>query len=164
MKRQALTADDLLRLQDDVHTKRPRLAFRTTVRRRYAEDATSDYSMSELDGSQASVSSREKGSESQDEYDEGASRLSSEDENDAVVRPPLDIQSSRISIVPRAETTPTAVRQETQATPVSTSFASLGISPILLKALSSMSIRAPTEVQAACIPPLLQGKSTSGSV
>lgn len=40
-----------------------------------------------------------------------------------------------------------------------TTFASLGISPALQKALTGMSIKVPTEVQAACIPPLLAGKS-----
>lgn len=38
------------------------------------------------------------------------------------------------------------------------SFSALGISPQLQSALTTMSIRTPTEVQAACIPPLLAGK------
>ena len=37
-------------------------------------------------------------------------------------------------------------------------FSSLGISVPLQAALKSMSIKLPTEVQAACIPPLLEGK------
>ena len=37
-------------------------------------------------------------------------------------------------------------------------FSSLGISSPLQAALKSMSIKLPTEVQAACIPPLLEGK------
>lgn len=37
-------------------------------------------------------------------------------------------------------------------------FSSLGISAPLQAALKNMSIRLPTEVQAACIPPLLEGK------
>jgi ATP-dependent RNA helicase DDX49/DBP8 len=36
-------------------------------------------------------------------------------------------------------------------------FASLGISPSILSALSKMAIHAPTEIQQACIPPLLAG-------
>lgn len=39
-------------------------------------------------------------------------------------------------------------------------FASLGVSKTLVASLATMSIRAPTEVQAACIPPLLAGEST----
>lgn len=38
-------------------------------------------------------------------------------------------------------------------------FASLGVSKNLQHALSSMSINVPTEVQTACIPPLLAGSS-----
>lgn len=41
------------------------------------------------------------------------------------------------------------------------SFASFGISPALVAALTSMSIKVPTEVQAACIPPLLAGARVS---
>jgi len=37
-------------------------------------------------------------------------------------------------------------------------FASLGVSSLLQNALKGMSIKVPTEVQAACIPPLLEGK------
>ena len=37
-------------------------------------------------------------------------------------------------------------------------FSSLGLSTPLQAALKSMSIKLPTEVQAACIPPLLEGK------
>lgn len=36
-------------------------------------------------------------------------------------------------------------------------FGSLGVSQVLQNALGSMSIRLPTEIQAACIPPLLAG-------
>jgi ATP-dependent RNA helicase DDX49/DBP8 len=39
-----------------------------------------------------------------------------------------------------------------------TTFASLGISAPLQASLTAMSIRTPTEVQAACIPPLLAGQ------
>jgi ATP-dependent RNA helicase DDX49/DBP8 len=38
-------------------------------------------------------------------------------------------------------------------------FSSLGISPPLLSTLSKMAIRAPTEIQQACIPPLLAGQT-----
>lgn len=43
----------------------------------------------------------------------------------------------------------------------SCTFSSLGISAPLQAALKSMSIKLPTEVQAACIPPLLEGKLKS---
>lgn len=37
----------------------------------------------------------------------------------------------------------------------------MGISSVLVSALAKMSIKTPTEIQAACIPPLLQGKSNA---
>ncbi|KAN0126580.1 P-loop containing nucleoside triphosphate hydrolase protein [Russula decolorans] len=42
-------------------------------------------------------------------------------------------------------------------------FSSLGISPSLLSALSKMAIHAPTEIQRACIPPLLAGRDCIGN-
>jgi len=41
--------------------------------------------------------------------------------------------------------------------PAPVSFSSLGISTLLQSALKSMSIKSPTEIQVACIPPLLAG-------
>jgi ATP-dependent RNA helicase DDX49/DBP8 len=42
--------------------------------------------------------------------------------------------------------------------PTGATFASLGVSAPLQASLAAMSIRTPTEVQAACIPPLLAGQ------
>ncbi|KAI0306893.1 DEAD-domain-containing protein [Multifurca ochricompacta] len=42
-------------------------------------------------------------------------------------------------------------------------FSSLDISPPLLSALSKMAIHAPTEIQCACIPPLLAGRDCIGN-
>ncbi|KAH9904233.1 DEAD-domain-containing protein [Epithele typhae] len=39
----------------------------------------------------------------------------------------------------------------------------MGISSVLIGALSKMSIRSPTEIQAACVPPLLQGEDCIGN-
>ncbi|GAA5891409.1 hypothetical protein JCM5296_006517 [Sporobolomyces johnsonii] len=48
--------------------------------------------------------------------------------------------------------------------PASTpTFASLGVEPFLCRALQAMSIRRPTPVQAACIPPILSGADCIGS-
>ncbi|KAG2135890.1 DEAD-domain-containing protein [Suillus bovinus] len=43
------------------------------------------------------------------------------------------------------------------------SFADMGVVPALDAALARMSIRAPTEIQAACIPPLLEGRDCIGN-
>lgn len=60
---------------------------------------------------------------------------------------------SRITSKPREN----PVELISEKTMLST-FASLGVSKPLQAALSSMSIRTPTEVQVACIPPLLTGE------
>jgi len=44
------------------------------------------------------------------------------------------------------------------------SFPDLGVSKQIASALAAMSIRRPTEVQAACIPPLLAGNATLSSL
>jgi ATP-dependent RNA helicase DDX49/DBP8 len=40
----------------------------------------------------------------------------------------------------------------------------MGVSSSLVSAMSKMSIHTPTEIQAACIPPLLDGMHSSHSV
>ena len=42
-------------------------------------------------------------------------------------------------------------------------FASFGLSPWLVSTLKSMSIKAPTDIQSACIRPILEGKDVIGS-
>ena len=44
-----------------------------------------------------------------------------------------------------------------------TTFDALRVEPFLVKALNAMSIRRPTGVQAACIPPILDGRDCIGS-
>ena len=44
------------------------------------------------------------------------------------------------------------------------SFTALGVSKQIVSALAAMSIRRPTEVQAACIPPLIAGSTTFPSL
>ena len=64
----------------------------------------------------------------------------------------------RVSFKPRKTLSPTRKRNSSASNIQRTSFASFGVSSTLLNALASMSIRSPTEIQAACIPPLLQGE------
>ena len=44
-----------------------------------------------------------------------------------------------------------------------TSFATVGVAPWLVASLSALAVRRPTEIQAACIPPLLRGDDVLGS-
>jgi ATP-dependent RNA helicase DDX49/DBP8 len=87
-------------------------------------------------------------SESDDENDDNFVTSIGEEVQEA-------FELSRIRVNPRltgAKANPLPVP------PISTSFLSLGISPPLRATLSNMSIRVPTEIQAACIPPILSGK------
>lgn len=71
----------------------------------------------------------------------------------------LDGLSSRVSFAPRTAV-PIPPQPPSSLPTKATSFASFGITPALLSALNKISIRTPTEIQSACIPPLLEGKST----
>lgn len=168
MKRNALTTDDLLRLQDNLDRKRPRLAAHTITRRRDDSDAEYD-SASNFGGSEKASESGDEspnGNREQDDEDkdkdesENESRSGSEDEDEESSIPPMDsaFESSRISVLPRSAAQNNPGSTKPPASPAATSFSSLGISSALLNALSKMAIRTPTEVQAACIPPLLQGE------
>lgn len=107
---------------------------------------------SEDDGEEGSEAERDSEAESEDEGRPPIHSLPDEDE----------ASSSRVTIVPR---TFLAVPRKTLTASANqpTSFASMGISSALLTALNKMSIKAPTEIQAACIPPLLQGRDCIGN-
>ncbi|KAI0347106.1 DEAD-domain-containing protein [Trametopsis cervina] len=81
--------------------------------------------------------------------------LADEDEDDTS-------EPSRVSIIPRKSFQ--AEQKPLTAPPLkATSFEALGISPAIMNALAKMSIRLPTEIQAACIPALLQGEDCIGN-
>ncbi|CCM04056.1 uncharacterized protein FIBRA_06215 [Fibroporia radiculosa] len=144
MKRFDLSTDDLLRLQEGHPTKRPRTRLEQ-------EDVLLD----EQQGSTSSAhsSNSEDGSDSSENEDE----LEQDVQSDLVDTTEDRFSSSRVAFVSRASNV--APREAQSSTkPLPSTFASLGISSALLSALSKMSIRSPTEIQAACLPPLLQGK------
>lgn len=93
---------------------------------------------------------------------EAGSNKAGSDEAAIVTLPNWDdgdsrFSSSRIGVVPRAIIS----RQAESAKPARTrptTFEALDISSALLNALAKMSITAPTEIQAVCIPPLLAGE------
>ncbi|KAJ7667964.1 ATP-dependent rRNA helicase RRP3 [Mycena polygramma] len=140
-KRKSLTADDLLRQQEGPQ-KRLKLSSRP---------ASSD--QGELSSDEGNLSDNFDAHENTDESDEETSQqtpISREYGADSL--------NSRLKIKPRTDHNPAA-----RPSPSSTTFSGLGISASLQSALTSMSIRAPTEVQAACIPPLLQGRDCIGN-
>ena len=54
--------------------------------------------------------------------------------------------------------TDTSQDVDEQHIPSNDSFASLGLDSWLVQALTAMSIKSPTPIQAACIRPVLEGK------
>ncbi|KAF4600993.1 putative RNA helicase [Pleurotus pulmonarius] len=77
-----------------------------------------------------------------------------------------DPQSSRLVVgdrLGRAAPKRDTPAQRAQPSPHVESFAALGISQSLQNALKSISIKVPTEIQRACIPPLLEGRDCVGN-
>ena len=158
-KRKALSVDDLMRMQEQPSSKR----FREDFQEDSAESDSASSSTSSISQSQEQSDD----SSNEDEDEEHSDISSSDDEeNDEISPNNLSLfdestdrfSSSRISIVPRTALPKAPINPPTTSTPRPTSFASFGISHALLTALSKMSIKAPTEIQAACIPPILEGE------
>lgn len=86
-------------------------------------------------------------------------QASEEDDSDNELPAPivLDDLPQRIRVSSN-KSTPKRVVQQLVVPPAASDFLDLGISPSLIRALKTMSIKKPTPVQAACIPPLLAGK------
>lgn len=137
-KRRTVTTDDLLRIQEEPQSKRIKLS----------DPAAADLG-SDTDGSQVETYRDEhhpSDEDSDSDSDSDSAEFSSHDDLSSFsrVKPPPSGADAKLKV--------------TQP-PRPTSFASLGVSPDLQSALSTISIRTPTEVQAACIPPLLSGAS-----
>ncbi len=158
-KRRHLTVDDLQRMQEDGPSrKRPRAQY-------ILEDG--DDSDSDVEVSQQQTRPEESGAESDETNSYGLdNRMPETDDHiddDEGDEPDVDSGGpstlSRVSFKPRARETLAVPRKPLTVSPTQlASFASLGISSAILNALFKMSIRAPTEIQTACIPPLLQGE------
>jgi hypothetical protein len=87
-------------------------------------------------------------------------------ENDTVLVERISL-SGKEKRLPKGQSSTPIITTDSVETSASTipieglNFAQLGVLPALVASLNSMSIRRPTPVQAACIPPLLQGKINS---
>ncbi|KAJ6599122.1 P-loop containing nucleoside triphosphate hydrolase protein [Mycena vulgaris] len=147
-KRKSLTTDDLLRQQEGPQKRR-----RTSPSREVTNvDSNSETSLGEQD------SASENGTvHVEDEEDSDATNEEDSDQPPSPDESRDNPSNSRLLLKPRTDHKPTA-----RPAP-SITFSGLGISTSLQSALTSMSIRAPTEVQAACIPPLLQGRDCIGN-
>ncbi|PPR06584.1 hypothetical protein CVT24_001765 [Panaeolus cyanescens] len=179
-----ISLDDLLRRQEERPRKKRRLSEDVEVDgvggvRKRARDEFgygSEGSDEDEDGSAGSDEEGEEGGsdEGEDEDDEGEEeekREENEEESTALPIPDR-VESTTSRIQTKSKTQPSPSNTTSSSTEISTTnastaprhtFASLGISSPLQMALKSMSIKVPTEVQAACIPPLLAGRDCIGN-
>ncbi|KAI0082472.1 DEAD-domain-containing protein [Panus rudis PR-1116 ss-1] len=160
IKRKDLSVDELMRMQEGPPSKRLRSEYLDS-------DADEDSIREPLSSSRLSRHTKEFDSSNSD-TDFSYDSENSDDENPL---PPFpsnlgiddndNTSSSRVSLLPR-ESMPVSSPQSLNTKPL-LSFALFGISNALLGALSRMSIKTPTEIQAACIPPILAGRDCIGN-
>lgn len=137
---QDLTTDELLKLQETRKRGEP-----AKKRRRLSISSVEDVSDEE--------------DQSAESADAGVEDDSEEDVPVQLVPKKTDIED-RFGFLAKQRTTATTEGKTVKiaSTPQVASFTELGISRPLQLALKAMSIKAPTAVQAACIPPLLAGR------
>lgn len=139
-KRRPLTTDDLMRRQELGTRKRQKRA------RDEEEESLRDPGSNSEDPQSAEPSALD-----ESEYDgDSASEIAMQGEEENTI-------FSRFSFKPRGGTIAEEDKVPPQAHPPPRSFVELGVSSSLVSAMTKMSIYAPTEVQVACIPPLLDG-------
>ncbi|EAU84738.2 ATP-dependent rRNA helicase RRP3 [Coprinopsis cinerea okayama7 len=164
-KKRHLTTDDLLRLQEEPSLKRIKTTSFTTTRQ---TDQYSDLEATSSDDDAETGNSKkgEKALQRDEESDDEEAETSDSDEEDS---PSSSENGESIPVVDRFGSAGKLSRsgaqssEEVKRLSAVTSFSSLGVSNVLQTALSSMSITSPTEVQAACIPPILAGNAKTGS-
>lgn len=147
----SFSVDDLLKLQEERPYKRRRVSppIASKDSKNDSEDGTEDEDSEEQMQPQKSLDEDAPDGETSDEEEEGLDERHVASANAEI--------SSRISWTGRRsndDVQQKAVRPEASAP----SFAVLGASKSLTASLAIMSIKKPTPVQVACIPPLLQGK------
>lgn len=175
-KRRDLTTDELMRMQEQPARKKFRpptddsegnesadtSATTSQLISRGAQGSLQDEGGEEGSGSDVGEDGEEEDSGSDGEEDSAEGDEAESGEEESISLPTWDdgdtrFHSSRVSIAPRAsKSTQTQIPKPVRTQP--NSFEGLGISSALLNALAKMSIKAPTEIQAACIPPLVEGE------
>lgn len=180
-KRKALTTDDLMRRQEGSLAKRRKPSPAPVLEASHPEmdEATDEGSSEEEEETDGlggqKLFSRIKGNEDSsdevqghDEDDDEEHGTSEDDEEDGAPVANTDDKDaftplSRFSLKSKSSISsqqPQLTKQhELKTLPQkNATFASLDISPSLISALNKMAIRTPTEIQVACIPPLLSGE------
>ncbi|KAJ3800395.1 P-loop containing nucleoside triphosphate hydrolase protein [Lentinula aff. detonsa] len=153
-KRKNLTSDDLLRQQEQPQSKRTKLITRSKKEEAYESPSDTSASSSGSVRSPLELNGHEDDGDSSDE-------VSGSENDQANLQVSARINMDRLRLPQRIEAGKTLRRTaELQA---SVSFSQLGVSSAIQNALKAMSIHIPTEIQAACIPPLLAGKDCIGN-
>lgn len=148
-----LSADDLLRRQELRPTKRRRLSVEEEESGLRARTSDLDESSSEGEAEVNDVSGD--GEDSEHEEEEDGEDIEIPKHLDHNERSRMAAPPSRMSIKSRID--PIKSGHTPKSTPIIPTFSELGASKSLISSLASMSIRKPTPVQCACIPPLLEG-------
>lgn len=160
-KRRELTTDDLLRMQEGPPQKRSRKDFEFEDNNDDNGEEGSSFQGFKVSSEDDNTSDGGSGTDNTGSGDHSDQEDIDEDEHKSIKPPtkPSSKSLSRVSIVPRKEL-PLSRSKPAPPTnqPREESFSSFGISSALLAALAAMSIRVPTEIQAVCIPPLLEGE------
>lgn len=155
-KRRTLTVDDLLRKQEDPRKKRKQSPV---LQRGRGEDSNSSED-DDFDLASEGWELEKDGCEWEGEVEEGMD-TESDKETALLQTGRLGRSSKSSSFGSRVTAKPRLALQRTlspEAGPSKlVSFSSMGVSAPLISALSNMAIHAPTEIQQACIPPLLAG-------
>ncbi|KAL0070818.1 putative RNA helicase [Marasmius tenuissimus] len=174
LKRKVLTSDDLLRVQEQPSRKKAKTDF--LPKRSLHGDYGSEYESEDPDENQVKASATDGSDEDDDddteeEVEEGGGGEDDEQDESSELdedsaEPTNDasrIGLSRFKSNPTITTKPSEQSQTNSESPSSNTFAALGASVPLRNALKSISITAPTPVQAACIPTLLAGRDCIGN-
>jgi ATP-dependent RNA helicase DDX49/DBP8 len=159
----ALTTDDLMRMQEN--REPPKKRHRMGSPEVAASNWLDDYEDTDSDNEAPPEDDVIPLDCAQDD-EQYASQSSSSEQDDIPSSVPsrLDnIVHPETRSVPAVDSAPPHLHMERPGEPETSSFSALGVSPPLQAALASMSIKTPTPVQAACIPPLLSGACASKS-
>jgi ATP-dependent RNA helicase DDX49/DBP8 len=145
-----LTTDDLLRRQEEPPRKKSKI---------YPEFNGLDEIASEVSDSDSDVTlEQERLNDELQRRSAGEEELDDDDSGEPEESLTLGGSDSRFSSTLNGPRIKTKTLPQRLSKSPGVTFASLGISARLQASLAAMSIRTPTEVQAACIPPLLAGQ------
>lgn len=158
-KHDELTTDDLLKLQEGPPSKKIRVSTSASVDSGYFA-GINDSDSGSIASSSPGDDSTDRGEDSQEDADSFLGQVDEEQaENDHLELRGAMEDSGRLKMS-RTNQISTRTRGLAQTSMHSIkSFNDIGISSALEAALHRMSIYTPTEVQSACIPPILAGPS-----